>query len=912
MDKDKHNQPGQTPPKWADRFLKWYCSPSLLDEVQGDLYEVFSLRVKKFGPRKARLLFIKEVLLFCRPNYFKSSFMINDLSNMRALFGSYFKIALRNILSSKLFSFINILGLAIGLATCFLLLQYVTYEQSYDDFHTNADNIYRVNLSNSSEIPNSFIASNHPGTGPSLKSDFPEVAEYTRILPQSIFAGDVTAWSYIDEKGEKLVFNEEKVFNVDPSFFKMFSFPFTYGDPETVLNDASSVVISEKIAHKFFGNIDPLGKVLMVNGSFPLTVTGVFKDVPENSHLQFEILLSAFTRDGDSNKHLGWRWPEFYTYIQLKPNSDPSALQAKLPGFVDKYLGDVKENFEWNIAFNLQPLKDIHLKSYAIGKERGVKGSQRTIYFLVVIAILILTIAWINYINLSTSKSIERAQEVGLRKVSGASRSQLIFQFLLESAIINFFSILLAFGLAMMVFPNFKQIIGKSIAPDFWQLPMLHNSSFWLLLLATYILGSFLSGLYPAFVLSSFKVTSVLKGKFSRSQSGIIFRHLLVGFQFIITVGLIAGTLIVSKQVSFMKNQELGYQKDQLLVVKSPKVIDSTFTDRMKSFKVELKRNALINNVAPTSEIPGKMITNLNGLRRKNEQLAGNTMGYQVFVDNDFIDTFGFELVSGRNFRDNESIFPLEKSREEIVPIIVNAILADSLGFETAAEATNKLVNFGLRNSDNWVGEIVGVINNHHQRSLKDGYDPILFFPAPKSSGSYFTINLSMENPNNTISYVENKYIEAFPGNQFEYFFLDTFFNDQYKGDLQFQKVFGLFTSLALIVACLGLIGLSTFTISQRKKEMIIRKVLGASLSGLVVLFSKDFIKLILVANIIALPLMYYVMEKWLQNFAFKTSISLEIFLFPACLLLFISLVTIVFQTLKSNKVNPINSLRKE
>ncbi len=908
MDKKKYNQPGQTPPKWADRFLEWYCSPTLLDEVQGDLYEVFSLRVKKFGPRKARLLYIKEVFLFCKPAYFKSPSKQKYVSNMPGLFHNYFKIALRNTLNSKLFSSINIVGLAIGLATCFLIMQYVLYEESYDSYHINGDNIYRVNLDNG-EGP---VASNHPGSGPSLKDDYPEVVEYARMVPQAIFVGDVTAWSYVTEDGEAKVFNEEKVYNVDPSFLTMFSFPFIHGDPKSALNDARSVVISKKVAEKFFGNETPLGKTLSVNGDNPFNVTGVFEDIPENSHLKFDILVSSFTRDGNANKHLGWRWPEFYTYIQLAPGTDPAQLQKKLPAFVTKYLGDVVQEYKWDITFSLQPLKDIYLNSTHIAKQREVPGNKRTNYFLTLIAIIIMVIAWINYINLSTSKSIERAQEVGLRKVSGASRKQLILQFLLESSIINFLSILLAFGLIVLSYPFFIQLIGKNIAPSVWELPILTEASFWLLLLVIFIIGSFLSGLYPAFILSSFKVTSVLKGKFSRSTSGVIFRKILVAIQFIISVGLIAGTFIVSKQVSFMRSQELGYQKDQLLVIKSPSVYDSTFTDRLNTFKVELVRNSNINNIAPSSEIPGKMITNLNGLRKLNESLSSNTLGYQVFVDKDFMDTYGFDIMAGRNFRENESLLVINNTKVETVPIIINEIMMDSLGFENPEEATNKLVNFGFRDSENWVGEIIGVVNNHHQRSLKQGYDPIVFFPIPGLNGSYYTVNLNMTDTGNTITYIEDRYKKAFPGNQFEYFFLDDYFDRQYAADQQFGNVFGSFSSLALIVACLGLFGLSTFTVSQRKKEMIIRKVLGATFSNVVLLFSKDFVKLIVAANFLALPAVYFIVRHWLQNFAFQVNIGWVIFILPAAILLIISLTTVFFQTLKTEKVNPINSLRKE
>ncbi len=908
MAAERDNKSSVAPPKWANRFLEWYCAAELLDEVQGDLYEAFYFRVNKYGLQKAKWLFVKEVLLFCRPSSFKKNAPSHYVTNPD-MFQNYLKIAFRNLVKSKAFSAINAFGLALGLAACFLIMQYVLFELSYDQFHQDGDRIYRV----IHDVNETKSAATHPGVGPALEADFPEVEAYARAVHQSIFMGDIAAWSYVDEVGNTKVFNEEHVYSVDPSFLTMFSFPFIYGDPAQALDDVSSVVISETVAEKFFGAENPLGKTLLLDGGRSLTITGVFKDVSENSHIKFDILVSYFARSGwgDSwNPNWDWRWPEFFTYVRLTPSADPQQLETKLPEFVSKYLGDVTEELGWEYRFRLQPILDIHLKSPNLTKEREVHGNEQTIYFLTLIAVLILVIAWINYINLSSSKSIERAREVGLRKVVGASKSQLVVQFLLESVLLNFLAIVLALIIVVVALPYFNQLTGKNIGTSLWELNLLHDTRFWLVLVSIVLLGSCLAGLYPALVLSSFRAVTVLKGKFFRSGTGIVMRKTLVGAQFVISVALIAGTLMVFKQVSFMRNQDLGYEQEQLLVVKSPRVADSTYRHRLETFKTELKRDPNIQNMAPSSEIPGKLISQMNGIRNRDESVEANVSAFHFYIDQEFIDTYSFELVAGRNFREEDRL----QSRFEgvnPVPVMINEKLLASLGYQSAEEAIAQLIYFGLGPKD-WEGEIVGVIKNHHQRSLKDDYDPILFFPVLGFSGQYFTIKLNMQNPTKTVAFVEDQYESAFPGNAFEYFFLDDYFDRQYAADQQFGRVFGLFSGLALIVACLGLFGLATFMISQRVKEIAIRKVLGATLSSMVYLFSKDFIRLILLANIIALPLVYLGVQHWLNNFAFQVNIGWLIFLIPATILLIISLSTVGFQTIKTGSTNPVQSLRQE
>ena len=828
---------------------------------------------------------------------------------------NYFKIAWRNLLRNKLFSSINIFGLAIGMSACFLIVQYVDFEKSYDDFHKNGDRIYRVIL----ESDEKDFATNHPGTGPAMKADFPEVESYARVVHQDIFNDGVSIWSQTDENNMGKVFSVDRVYNVEPSFLTMFSFPFIYGNPESAFPDRSSVVISESVSNKFFGPENPVGKTLVRNGRRAFKVTGVFKDIPENSHIKFDILVSYFMTDawgGGWDHSWDWVWAEYFTYIRLKPQTNIRTLEARMPAFAEKVLSEYMKRTGRTYRIRLQPITDIHLNSSSLSKEIEVRGNENTIYFLSIIAVLILMIAWINYVNLSTSKSVERAREIGVRKVAGASKRQLVGQFLLETLMVNFLALFLSFILVITALPFFNQLTGKNIGSRLQDLSLINDPNFWTATGVIFILGSLLAGVYPALVLSSFRITSILKGKFFGTGSGIAIRKVLVGSQFIISVGLIAGTIMVFRQITYMQTRDLGYDRDQLLVIKSPQIGDSTLVTRMQTFKTELTRNPSIRNITSTSEVPGKLISQLNGIRNIGEGLENAVSVYHLYADKDFTSTYGIDLLAGRNFREDDRLggtdYRVEREKEGLgVPIIINEKVSQLLGFQNAEETVNRRVYFGLGTRD-WTAEIVGVFENHHQQSPKGEYDPVLFFPAINWVNLYLTVNMDMANAPGTISSIEDLYKASFSDNPFEYFFLDDFFNRQYAADRQFGKVFGLFSLLALIVATLGLFGLSTFMISQRTKEIAVRKILGATIHSMVAHFSGDFLGLIVIANLIALPAAYIMMNLWLDNFAFRVQIGWIVFIAPVVILLIITLSTVSVQTIKTGLVSPVRYLRQE
>jgi len=823
------------------------------------------------------------------------------------MFRNYFKTALRHLFKNKLYSLINIFGLALGISACFFIFQYVHYESNYDRFNKNADNIYRVTLKFSGSFANVLpSATNHPAVGPAMKRDFPEVKNFARLVSSSVFVGSNTTVSNKENPGSPKVFSERRLYVADSSIFEMFSFPFMAGDPRTALTQGNSMVISESSAAKYFGKENPIGKTLEMNG-LTLKVTGVFKDVPENSHLKFDMLVSFTTFPPEMGLDQNWAWPEYYNYVQLTPGANTKSIEQRFPSFIQKYLGEKMKELNYGASFQLQPLTDIHLKSSLL-KEAEVNGSSKEVSFLSIIGIFILVIAWINYINLSTAKSMERAKEVGLRKVVGARRPQLIRQFLFESFLINLLALVLAIAIIYLAGPLFSRFTGKDLVKGFFNSGLGHNPSFWFAAVGIFLGATLLVGFYPAFALSSFRPVLVLKGVINIPNSKISLRRVLVSFQFVLSILLIASTLIVSRQLHFMKNQELGYKKDQLLVVKAPGVIDSTVFDKYRYFRTEITKNPQINEMSASAEIPGKSIESRNSVRRAETDKTHNFTTYLAEVDNNFFNTFDVRILAGRGFgeADSSNAHVAKDNR-----VVINEEVVQALGFKNNQEAINKRLVFIL-GTDEVNCEIIGVASNYHQRSLKEKYDPILYYFPSQTVWQYFTFHVNKQDARHGLAAIQSLFKTSFAGNPFEYFFLDDYFNRQYQSDQRLGNVFGLFAVLAIIVACLGLLGLSSFVIKLRTKEIGIRKVLGAPVSSILMLFSTDFVKLVCIASVIAIPLIYIGAHQWLMNYAFHIKLSWFIFLLPPLILLIIALLTISVQSLRAALSNPVKSLRSE
>ncbi|HEX5170469.1 MAG TPA: ABC transporter permease, partial [Cyclobacteriaceae bacterium] len=689
---------------------------------------------------------------------------------------NYFVVAFRNLVRNRTVSLINIGGLAIGLLVCAFIYQYVHFELSYDKFQVNGGRLFRVALENTISGRPSPSATNHPAVGPAMERDFPEVETSTRFVRASFFVNTLTV-SYQGRDGQLKTFVEDGMYIADTPFLTMFSYPLLEGDPSTALKQPRSVVISESMKQKYFGDEPAMGKEISLNRELSLVVTGVMKDIPTNTHLSFTSLMS-FSTLGDNWGNDQWRWPEFYNYVLLKPGSNPVALQEKLPAFVDKYLGDVKKEYKWKIRMFLQPVGDIHLTSH-IGIEQDVNGSRQTVSFLILLGAFILLVAWINYINLSTAQSLERSKEVGLRKVIGASRSQLVIQFFFDALLLNALATIAAVILFATLAPYFEALVGKDLSAGNYISGGLAGALPWLVGMGVLIMGTFVIGAYPALLLSSFNPSLVLKGKFSRSGPGTLLRKLLVSFQYVLSILLMAGTVTIYQQLSYMQNQDLGYNKDQMLVLKSPAVYDSTIASRVRYFKDRLSQVPAVHHTSSSSGIPGYFLTERNGIRRENQQSEDDILAYQQSIDEDFLETFDIPMLAGRALTLADA-FTYNKPTQ----IVINEELSQRMGFASPDEALSTKITFGM-GPNLQHAEIVGVIRNYHQVSLKDGYQPIMYFLSTDGDQRYFTVHTGVRDIATTLSAIKEAYMTAFPNNAFEYFFLDEYFNKQYQGDVR-------------------------------------------------------------------------------------------------------------------------------
>ncbi|MEK6477009.1 ABC transporter permease [Catalinimonas sp. 4WD22] len=804
---------------------------------------------------------------------------------------NYFKIALRNLLKNKVFSFINILGLAIGIAACLLILQYVQWELSYDDFHANKENLYRVKQSRYNKgILTTEWAAGCGAAGYELKEGFEEVEEYATLRPTQ---GVVI---YKEAQGGPVRFKEEKMFFATASFLPMFSFDLLQGDEATALEAPYTAVISQATVQRYFGDEDPIGKRISVNDENEYEITGVFKNVPENSHLKFDFLFSYSTFVGWVGEEVitAWQWDGFYTYLKLKDGTDSQALEEKIPALIETKAGEELAEYDSDMDFYLQPLTDIHLTSNYM-MEAEVNGDQDAVYALMIIAIFIILIAWVNYINLSTAKSVDRAKEVGIRKVMGSQRTQLIRQFMAESILLNILAVIIAIVLVLVSYRYFSSLIGQELT-----LSLFLTASFWWFLLGIFVIGAFFSGIYPAFVLSAFRPVQVLKGKMSTSKSGVVLRKTLVVLQFAASVFLIAGTLIVYRQIMYMQEQELGVAIDQTLVIEAPSVVDdSVYADRVEGFKSALTRNTAIKAATASTAVPGnKPGWNAGGIKLIAQDDSESNQYRVIDIDYDFLDAFQLEMVAGRNFSRD---FGTDEGA-----VLFNESAVKLIGFVEAEAALNEEIFFW---GDTF--KIVGVVKDYHQESLKANFDPLIFRLMP-ASRSFFSLKVETANLPETIATAQEVWDSYFPGNPFSYFFLDDHFNKQYQSDLRFGQTFGFFALLAIFVACLGLFGLSSFMAVQKTKEIGIRKVLGSSVSGIVALLSKDFVRLVIIASVVSLPIVYFVMQSWLSDYAFRIDIAWWLLLTPVILVLLIALFTISFQTVRAALADPAKSLRYE
>jgi putative ABC transport system permease protein len=792
------------------------------------------------------------------------------------MFWNYVKIAWRNIKRYKGYSFINIFGLAIGLACCILILLWVQDELNYDRFHANLNDLYRINAEFHKTEPVTHYWPVCAPLAPALKEEYPEIVNATRFT--RLRRGQLV--KYRDKN-----FLEPRICLTDPDFFAMFTFPFLEGDPQTALADPNSIVLAKSVSAKYFGDENPVGKVLNINNEHDFTVSGVLKEIPENSTIQFDFLV-PFVRIEDFEKAWpvldNWSLSGFATYIQLEKMASAEALENKIAYYLKKHVPESED------VIYLQSFKDIHLYSSHI--QFGIEGQGDITYVFIfsLVALFILVIASINFMNLATARSANRAKEVGLRKVVGAKRAQLIRQFFCESVGLAFLSLILAVVLVELFLPAFANLSGKTLVLDFSS-----NIHIVLAIIVMTLITGFLSGTYPALFLSSLRPVKVLKGTLKTEGRGFLFRRVLVVSQFSLSIFLIICTIVVSHQIGYLQNKKLGFNREHVVYLP----IREELAERYETLKTELGKKAGVINMAASSSLPTSgviLTTDKVSWEGKNPEdsvvLEVTSTGY------DFIETFNMEVVEGRSFAK-------EFLTDEEEAVVINETAKNIIGME---DPVGKQLIFG-----DAATTIIGVVKDYHFKSLHSEIEPLILAIVP-SLYRYVFIKLESGNIPDTIANIKSTWNTLFPDTPFEYHFLDEAYDKLYRTEQRMGTLFNYFTVLAILISCLGLFGLASFMAEKRTKEIGIRKVLGASLSGIVVLLNKQFTKWVLISNLVSWPIAYYAMSKWLQGFAYRINLGIWTFALAALVALAIAVMTVSYQSVKAALTDPADSLRYE
>ncbi len=797
---------------------------------------------------------------------------------------NYLKLTFRFLRSNKGYFLINLLGLTIGIASFILIVLWIKTETSYDRFHRNAGDIYRVDyLLYEEGILEQHSASGSGAVAREMKNAFPEVKDYTR------FTRSEGLVRYGDQ-----IFKEKKILYAQSSFFNVFSFPLVKGTADSSLLAINNAVITERTARKYFGDDDPVGKMIKIDGAMDFMITGVARNPPGNSHIDFDILLSyenliRQSRSWDNS----WVSERVYSYVLLDRGTVPLSLQSKLPPMVESFIGTFMKEAFFLLEFRLTRLTDIHLHS-SLNNEIKVNGSFRSVVTLGIVALLVLMIAFINYINLATSRSLERAHEVGIRKVNGAINTDLVFQFLTESALLNLLALAISLVSVLVLLPFFSQMMASPLKMDY-----LMGGILFLILLST---GTFVTGLLPAIYISRFSPGLVMKGKNPTASAWISrLKNFLVIFQFAISVVLIISTIMIFRQVSFMRNHDTGFKKEGLLVLEGPRILNVSSREAVmtgfESFRNEVNALPVVSSITSTSVIPGREVSTSRvfGVPVEGRNTEKRIDVYNV--DHQFLSTYELKLLAGDDFA--------RSVQEDAGKIILNESALAYYGFSDPQSAIGKILRGGKQEVT-----IKAVINDFNQKSLREVPRPLAFFN--QTAISFFSVRTGMTDVNRLITSLEIIWNEHYPGNPFNYFFLTDFYDEQYSADKRFSILFLVSSVLAVIIACLGLSGLSSYAISRRTKEIGIRKSNGASTVQVMFLLNRDFLKWVVYAIIIAIPIAWWVMDSWLKNYAYKTSMSWWVFLLAGIIALITAFLTVSWKSYKASCRNPVESLRYE
>ncbi|MBO9728466.1 MAG: ABC transporter permease [Chitinophaga sp.] len=800
------------------------------------------------------------------------------------MFLNYLKISWRNLRKDKFYAIINILGLALATAAFLFIINYARFEYSYENFYKNADNIYRITLDRYRGAEYEMTdCETHPPLGPLIKKQFPEVVDYVRV-------------EHLEEvptvEADGKVFKVE-TYAVDNSMFTVFNYDFIAGQPSTALTAPNQAVVTESLAKKMFGNEPAVGKLLR-DGDWTYTITSVIKDVPPNTHLKFDLLISFNSLIGRGLDPESWNGNNNYTYVQLLPHASLAAFNNKLMQVAKEKLKDNKMKAE--------PMKDIHLLSHK-SFEPEENGDLKTVQFMVVIAILVLLAGAVNYVNLTTARAADRTKETGMRKALGSSRISLVKQFMTETILTNTIAIALALALIVLLLPYYVKLTGRPVTADFFR-----SSFFWLSTLALFVFSCILSGVYPALVLSAVKPVSVTRRSFTTSSASTLFRRVLVVGQFAAALIVLSASLIVFKQLSYMRHQDLGLSTDQTLILRVPsgqgKVMDSIRRQQTTAYINNVSQLSEVEKITASEALPGASLHELatmSGIHRPGSNIGLNTVIYAYGIDENFLPVMNLKLLAGDNFRGDAS---------HNDKVILSREACRLFGFNTPEEAIGQKLSFSW-NSPNHFSIIAGVVEDYHQQSLKTAILPMLHWYRG-NGGSFFSAKLHTKDIGQTIAKMQALWQQQYPGYPFEYHFFDELYDEQYKADLQFGKIVQLFSWFTLFITCLGILGLTAYNITKRSKEISIRKVLGASVTSIVNLLSEDFVKLAAIALFIATPVTWYIMSQWLQEYAYRIQIQWWMFAVTGLIVVAIALLTVSIQSIKAALANPVKALKSE
>jgi putative ABC transport system permease protein len=802
---------------------------------------------------------------------------------------NYVKVALRNLLRQKIYSLINIIGLAIGIAACILILLFIQRELSFESMHSDAGRIYRVlTIDKALGTNQQRVGITMPALGPALPGVFPEVEDALRIT-----GGNKTLLHY----GDDISIYSENLRYSDPNFFNFFDFNLVKGDPATALKEPYSIILTEALAQKIFGDEEAYGKTVRIDSGDDLKITGILRDLPENTHLDFDALGSMATvaalnraiRPEGSTQPVWierWRLIAMPTYVKFREGVSPDGFDRKFTQL--SYDNGVKENFE----ITLQPLNDIHLKSTDIIFDVvSNKGDMNNVYIFGAVALLILIIATVNYMNLSTARSAHRAREVGLRKVVGSGRSQLIMQFLGESLIITFIALLLAEPIALLALPWINDLGNMSLS--------LNPADNWILMASVVLLLFFvgiIAGLYPAFVLSSFKPITILRGSFSSGKSGSALRKALVVFQFSLSIALICVTFIVQKQMHYIQNKDLGYNRHQVILFD---MNSQAMNEKIDAFRDGLLEHSAFASAATAGNVPGRTFGR-TGVRPEGEPDENIWIWNLLSVSPEYIPTLGMEMVEGRNFS-------REMSTDTSGVVLVNETAVNELGWK---DPIDRRLYFGDRDS---VGvRIIGVVGDFHFMGLHQNIEPVVIFPLANFPGNIVAARIQPGRIPEAVEYAEQKWNEIYPNNPFSFAFMDDEFDGLYRTDVNMGKIINIFSGLNIFIACLGLFGLASHATTQRLKEIGVRKVMGASTGKIIRILVLDFVKWVIISNLIAWPVAWYVASNWLEGFAYRIEIGAIPFVGASIITIIIAVATVFNQSWFAASRNPVDSLRYE